>query len=113
MARAAWHGDRLVSVFNLMRDGRELAGGVTESAACRRRQPSTPATRSNNSWACARLEEELVLPFTTRVFGLDVRVRENILRVGGAIGILDLPLPERRPEGSEWRSSGVRQGRPE
>jgi hypothetical protein len=62
-----------------------------------------------------RLEEELVLPFTTQVLGLDVRVEEITLRAGGgavvlcrhgrhaqAIGILDLPLPEPRPEGSAW-----------
>jgi hypothetical protein len=57
------------------------------------------------------IEDYLVVPFTTQVLGVDVTVRRVDLRRGAivavcqrgrtrqAIGILDLPLPERPPEG--------------
>lgn len=53
----------------------------------------------------------LVVPFTTRVLGVEVTVRRIELRAGGivavchrgrlrqAIGILDLPLPDPPPRG--------------
>lgn len=61
------------------------------------------------------LEEHLAVPFETNVLGVEVTVKEVDLRPDGglvaicvrgrhrqAIGILDLPLPSPRPEGSEW-----------
>ncbi len=60
------------------------------------------------------IEENLTLPFTTRVLGVEVTVEAIDLGEGGivavcvrgthrqSIGILDLPLPDPRPPGSEW-----------
>ncbi|SCE69393.1 Calcium binding [Micromonospora purpureochromogenes] len=60
------------------------------------------------------IEEHLAVPFTTRVLGVEVVVRRVDLRHGAvvavchrgrvrqAIGILDLPLPEPSPAGTEW-----------
>jgi Calcium binding len=60
------------------------------------------------------IEDYLAVPFTTQVLGVDVTVRRVDLRRGAivavcqrgrtrqAIGILDLPLPERPPEGAQW-----------
>ncbi|GGS88782.1 hypothetical protein [Streptomyces chromofuscus] len=61
------------------------------------------------------IEESLAVPFTTTVLGVEVSVvgvdltddgRVVAHRARGAvrqdIGILDLPLPEPAPEGSQW-----------
>jgi hypothetical protein len=61
------------------------------------------------------LEESLAVPFETRVLGVLVTVERITLsnayqivavcsrdRDWQALPILDLPLPRRRPEGSEW-----------
>lgn len=60
------------------------------------------------------IEDNLAVPFTTQVLGVEVTVRRVDLRQGGvvaichrdrfrqAIGILDLPLPEPSPSGAEW-----------
>lgn len=61
------------------------------------------------------LEEHLVVPFTMTVLGVEVTVTKIELRDGTGIaatcrrgphrqpmGILDLPLPEPRPDGWEW-----------
>ncbi|MEU7882833.1 hypothetical protein [Microbispora bryophytorum] len=61
------------------------------------------------------IEDNLAMPFRTTVLGVEVTVRKVELRVGRgivaicvrgryrqAIGILDLPLPDPPPEGSEW-----------
>jgi hypothetical protein len=60
------------------------------------------------------IEENLSLPFTTRVLGLDVTVESVDLTDSGvaaicvrgthrqSIGILELPLPTPAPPGSEW-----------
>ena len=61
------------------------------------------------------LEESLAVPFETRVLGVLVTVERIALsdayqivavcsrrRDRQALPILDLPLPRRRPEGSEW-----------
>jgi uncharacterized protein (UPF0262 family) len=61
------------------------------------------------------LEENLALPFTTVILGVEVTVqkvditeRDEIVAVcrrgreHQKVPILDLPLPEPRPEGSEW-----------
>ena len=60
------------------------------------------------------IEDNLAMPFTTRVLGVDVTVRRVDLRHGAIVavcqrgrtcqasGILDLPLPERPPEGAQW-----------
>jgi hypothetical protein len=61
------------------------------------------------------LEENLAVPFTTTVLGVEVVVRGVDLtpdgrivalcsrdRIRQAIGILELPLPTSGPEGSEW-----------
>lgn len=60
------------------------------------------------------IQDELTVPFTTEVLGLEVTVRRVDLRVGGivaichrgrlrqAIGILDLPLPAPLPDGAQW-----------
>jgi hypothetical protein len=61
------------------------------------------------------LEEHLALPFETNVLGVEVTVKKVDLLPGSglvaicvrgrhrqAIGILDLPLPTPRPQGSEW-----------
>ena len=61
------------------------------------------------------LEENLAVPFTTTVLGVEVVVRGVDLAPDGrivalcsrdrarqAIGILELPLPNPGPEGSEW-----------
>ncbi|MEU7913110.1 hypothetical protein [Microbispora bryophytorum] len=63
----------------------------------------------------AVIEENLAVPFRTTVLGVEVAVKEVELRAGSgivaicvrgrhrqAIGILDLPLPDPPPEGSEW-----------
>ena len=63
----------------------------------------------------AMLEENLTVPFTTTVLGVEVVVRSVDLAPDGrivalcsrdrarqAIGILELPLPNPGPEGSEW-----------
>ncbi|WP_434592055.1 hypothetical protein [Streptomyces sp. A5-4] len=63
----------------------------------------------------AMIEENLALPFTTTVLGVEVNVIGVDLAEGGHviacctrgsvrqnIGILDLPLPEPAPEGSRW-----------
>ncbi|MEV0850094.1 hypothetical protein AB0J21_30185 [Streptomyces sp. NPDC049954] len=63
----------------------------------------------------AMLEQYLALPFTTTVLGVEVTVRRVDLtpegkvvalcsrgRVRQPIGILDLPLPARAPDGVEW-----------
>ena len=62
------------------------------------------------------IEESLAVPFTTTVLGVEVsvvgvdlaedgRVVARCVRGGAVrqdIGILDLPLPEPAPEGSQW-----------
>jgi hypothetical protein len=61
------------------------------------------------------LEEDLTLPFRTEVLGVEVVVKEVELTVDDRIvavctrgrsrqriSLLDLPLPERPPPGSEW-----------
>ncbi|GAA4221103.1 hypothetical protein FHR32_005379 [Streptosporangium album] len=61
------------------------------------------------------IADNLALPFQTTVLGAEVTVKEIDLFCGSgivaicargshrqAIGILDLPLPTPRPEGSEW-----------
>ena len=60
------------------------------------------------------IADNLAVPFTTQVFGVDVTVRRIDLtdsgivavchggRIKQAIGILDLPLPTPAPEGAEW-----------
>ncbi len=61
------------------------------------------------------IEESLAMPFTTTVLGVDVSVVGVDLAEDGRvvarcargsirqdIGILDLPLPEPAPEGSQW-----------
>jgi hypothetical protein len=61
------------------------------------------------------IEESLAVPFTTTVLGVDVSVVGVDLAEDGRvvarctrgsvrqdIGILDLPLPEPAPEGSQW-----------
>jgi len=60
------------------------------------------------------IEENLAVPFDTRVLGVEVTVRKIDLRVGGvvaichrgrerqAIGILELPLPDPPPAGAQW-----------
>jgi len=63
----------------------------------------------------AMIEENLALPFLTRVLGQEVTVakvditkRDEIVaicsrgKVTQAIPILDLPMPNPRPEGAEW-----------
>ena len=64
-------------------------------------------------FAC--LEDELKLPFTTRLFGVDVSVEQieqtehdDIVAVcrrdndTAAIRLVDLPLPTPLPEGAQW-----------
>jgi hypothetical protein len=60
------------------------------------------------------IADNLAVPFTTQVLGVEVTVRRIDLSDGGivavchrgrmkqAIGILDLPLPTPPPEGAEW-----------
>ncbi|WP_131767539.1 hypothetical protein [Candidatus Frankia datiscae] len=61
------------------------------------------------------IEDNLVVPFTTQVLGVDVTVERVDLSRGGeivavcsrerskqAIPILDLPLPTPPPQGAEW-----------
>jgi hypothetical protein len=61
------------------------------------------------------IEENLALPFVTQVLGQEVTVgkvditkRDQIIaicscgKVTQAIPILDLPMPDLRPEGAEW-----------
>lgn len=60
------------------------------------------------------VQDNLVMPFTTQVLGVEVTVDEvdlscnNIVaichrgQIGQAIGLLDLPLPEPLPEGWQW-----------
>jgi len=60
------------------------------------------------------IADNLAVPFTTLVLGVDVTVRRIDLTDGGivavchrgrikqAIGILDRPLPTPPPEGAEW-----------
>jgi hypothetical protein len=63
----------------------------------------------------AMIEEHLALPFETRVLGVVVTVEQIDLTKTGevvancrrgrdrqSIPILDLPLPERVPDGAEW-----------
>ncbi len=61
------------------------------------------------------IEENLALPFVTQVLGqevtvakLDITKRDQIVAICSrgkltqAISILDLPMPNPRPEGAEW-----------
>ncbi|MEV5745257.1 hypothetical protein AB0L30_34800 [Microbispora rosea] len=61
------------------------------------------------------IEDSLAMPFRTTVLGVEVTVKKVELRAGSGIvatcvrgrhrqeiGILDLPLPDPPPEGSEW-----------
>ena len=63
----------------------------------------------------ALIEENLALPFVTQVLGqevtvakLDITKRDEIVAICArgkatqAIPILDLPMPNPRPEGAEW-----------
>lgn len=63
----------------------------------------------------AMIEENLALPFVTQVLGqevtvakLDITKRDEIVAICArgkatqAIPILDLPMPNPRPEGAEW-----------
>jgi hypothetical protein len=62
----------------------------------------------------AMIHDNLAVPFTTQVLGVDVTVRRVELtgsgivalcdrgRIRQAIGILDLPLPDPPPDGVEW-----------
>ena len=67
-----------------------------------------------SAW-CTTLEEQLSVPFISRVLGFEVtvaRVKQNdageivaVCRRGReqqAIPLLDLPLPQPPPEGAEW-----------
>ena len=64
---------------------------------------------------CTMIEENLALPFTTRVLGVDVSVvavdgrcwcpkgrMPERRRTGNGIGLTDLPLPSPLPSGAEW-----------
>jgi len=64
---------------------------------------------------CTMIEENLALPFVTQVLGQEVTVakvditqRDQIVAICSrgkatqAIPILDLPMPNPRPEGVEW-----------
>jgi hypothetical protein len=64
---------------------------------------------------CTMIEENLALPFTTRVLGVDVSVvavdmddvgaPKVVCQNGGErqrIGLTDLPLPSPLPSGAEW-----------
>jgi Calcium binding len=70
------------------------------------------------------LEENLALPFTTVILGVEVTVQKvdttepdeivAVCRRGRErhkVPILDLPLPEPRPEGSEWIDAYRRWGK--
>ena len=70
------------------------------------------------------LEENLALPFTTTVLGMEVSVERVELNEAGeivamcrrgrrrqSVPILDLPLPVRRPSGAEWIEVYKRWGR--
>jgi len=61
------------------------------------------------------LEENLVVPFTTKLLGVDVTVERVDLNKSGEIEavcrrgherqrvpVVDLPLPEPKPKGAEW-----------
>ena len=61
------------------------------------------------------IEDNLAVPFTTTVLGVEVTVRSVDLRQDGRIvarcvdgrmrqmiGLLDLPLPASAPEGAQW-----------
>ncbi|WP_432984149.1 calcium-binding protein [Dactylosporangium sp. CA-233914] len=60
------------------------------------------------------IEDNLALPFTTRILGVEVTVRRVDLvddrivaichrgRERQAIAILDLPLPDPQPDGAQW-----------
>jgi hypothetical protein len=60
------------------------------------------------------IDDNLAVPFTTQVLGVEVTVRRVDLRHGEivaichrgrvrqAIGILDLPLPDPPPQGTQW-----------
>lgn len=67
-----------------------------------------------SAWACT-LEEQVELPFITRVLGVEVSVERIELRNDSsivalcargrerqAIPIIDLPLPRPPPAGAEW-----------
>src|SRR5260221_13271186 len=70
----------------------------------------------------AMLQDELLVPFTTAVLGVEVTVErvtfsgEQIVAVCSrdkarqAIGILDLPLPSPEPEGAAWIEAYRRSG---
>jgi hypothetical protein len=64
---------------------------------------------------CSLLEENLAVPFTTTVLGVEVKVCAITQSSDGrlvarcsrgtaqqAIGLLDLPLPDPAPAGAEW-----------
>lgn len=60
------------------------------------------------------IEDNLAVPFTTQILGVEVTVRKVDLRADGivavchrgrmrqAIGILELPLPVPAPQGTQW-----------
>ena len=60
------------------------------------------------------LEDNLAMPFTTQVLGVEVTVRRVTLvrrevvavcyrgRIRQAIGLTDLPLPSPPPHGAQW-----------
>ena len=60
------------------------------------------------------IEDNLAMPFETKVLGVEVLVRKVDLVADGivaichrgrdrqAIGILDLPLPDPAPDGAQW-----------
>ena len=67
------------------------------------------------SGLCTMIEENLALPFTTRILGVDVSVIAVEMGDDGAvkavcqrdgerqrIALTDLPLPSRQPSGAEW-----------
>jgi hypothetical protein len=90
-----------------------LATSAYQSSAVVHLQGISEAEQVAGFFAC--LEDELELPFTTRLFGVDVSVEQieqtehdDIVAVcrrdndTAAIRLVDLPLPTSLPEGAQW-----------
>ncbi|MFF7453588.1 hypothetical protein [Kitasatospora sp. NPDC008115] len=88
---------------------RELAALVDEATV------DTYDEHEQVSGLFAAVEENLVVPFSTVVLGVEVTVRSVDLSPDGrivalctrgeyrqTIGLLDLPLPKPAPDGAEW-----------